>query len=79
VTRTNDRLRLEIEDWGIGFDAATVDGDAFGLQEVRQRVRLLGGEVSVDSVPGKGTRVVVSFPVDEAAPTVIAPKYTSSR
>ena len=77
VTRTNDRLRLEIEDWGIGFDAAAVDGDAFGLQEVRQRVRLLGGELSVDSVPGKGTRVVVSFPVDEVAPTVIAPKYTS--
>ena len=77
VMRTNDRLRLEIEDWGIGFDAAAIDGDAFGLQEVRQRVRLLGGEVSVDSVPGKGTRVVVSFPVDEVAPTVIAPTYIS--
>jgi signal transduction histidine kinase len=66
VTRTKDQLWLGIEDWGAGFDLTEVNGRAFGLQEVYLRVALLGGEVIVDSAPGKGTRVVVSFPVADA-------------
>jgi signal transduction histidine kinase len=64
VTRTKDHLELEVEDWGTGFDPAKVDGRTFGLQEAQQRARLLGGEVIVNSVPGQGTRVVVTLPVD---------------
>ena len=65
VARSKDRLRLEVEDWGIGFDLEKVNGKAFGLQEVQQRAKLLGGEVVFDSAPGKGTRIVVTFPVEE--------------
>ena len=65
VTRSQDRLRLEVEDWGVGFVPTNVKGRAFGLQEVRQRAKLLGGEVVVDSAPGKGTRAIVTFPVDD--------------
>ena len=64
VVRSKDRLRLEIEDWGIGFEPANVKERAFGLQEVQQRAKLLGGEVVVDSAPHKGTRIIVGFPVN---------------
>ena len=37
AARTKDHLRLEIRDWGIGFDLTKVNGKAFGLREVRQR------------------------------------------
>lgn len=67
VKRTRDRLLLEIEDWGIGFDMTRVNDQAFGLQEVCQRVALLDGDVLIDSAPGGGTRITVSFPIDEAA------------
>jgi signal transduction histidine kinase len=66
VTRSNDQLWLGIEDWGAGFDLTEVKARGAGLQEVRLRATLLGGEVVVDSAPGKGTRVVVSFPVQDA-------------
>lgn len=65
VVRMKDCLRLKVEDWGTGFDLTNPNGQAFGLQEVRQRARLLGGRVTVESAPGKGTRVVVTLPVDD--------------
>ena len=65
VARSKDRLRLEVKDQGIGFDPKNVRGRAFGLQEVQQRARLLDGDVVVDSAPGKGARVVVTFPIDD--------------
>lgn len=63
VAHGKSSLRLEVEDRGVGFDLDNVDGKAFGLQEVQQRTKLLGGDFVVDSAPGKGTRVVVSFPI----------------
>ena len=64
VARSKDCLRLEVEDWGIGFDPANVKGRAFGLQEIQQRATLLGGNLVINSAPGKGTRVTVTFPID---------------
>jgi signal transduction histidine kinase len=33
-----------------------------GLKIIRDRVEMIGGEMDIDSVPGKGTRVSFSFP-----------------
>jgi two-component system, NarL family, sensor kinase len=65
--RKRDRLRLEIEDWGVGFDPARVNEDRFGLQGIRQRARLLRGRSRIESAPGKGTRIVVELPAMNAA------------
>jgi signal transduction histidine kinase len=65
-------LRLEVRDWGCGFDPAHVLEDAglgerMGLRGMRERVALLGGHWSVRSSPGEGTLVVteVLLPVDD--------------
>ena len=63
LTQVGDRLQIEIEDWGIGFDPAGVGKDRFGLQGIRERARLLGGRAVISSAPGKGTRVFVDLPV----------------
>ena len=68
LARTNGHVHLGVRDWGIGFDPATVNGDGFGLREVRARVELLGGRIAIDSTPGNGTRVVVELPVGDAPP-----------
>jgi signal transduction histidine kinase len=65
LARTKGRLRIAIKDWGTGFDPSKVNGESLGLREVRQRATLLGGQVTIDSAPGKGTRAIVTFPVDE--------------
>jgi len=63
LTQVGDRLHIEVEDWGIGFDPAGVGKDRFGLQGIRERARLLGGRAVISSAPGKGTRVFVDLPV----------------
>jgi len=59
------RLRLEVQDWGIGFDPHALSEDCFGLDGIRERTRLLGGELSIDSQPGKGTLIRVVVPILE--------------
>jgi len=63
LTQVEDRIHVEIQDWGIGFDPAKVNENRFGLQGIRERTRLLRGRVVIDSAPGKGTRVFVDLPV----------------
>jgi len=50
-------LLLEIEDDGRGFDMNTIRGGAIGLTSMRERVRLLGGDLSILSKPGGPTVV----------------------
>jgi signal transduction histidine kinase len=57
-------LRLRIRDDGCGFDV-TARRDAlgsFGLSGMTQRVAELGGDVRIDSAPGRGTEVLVLLP-----------------
>lgn len=60
------RLRVSVTDWGIGFDPDAVGPRCFGLEGIRERCRLLGGEADIAAAPGKGTRVVVQLPLERA-------------
>ena len=68
LAQTDGHVRLEVRDWGIGFDPDKVNGDGLGLRKIRERTELLGGRTEIDSVPGNGTRVVVELPVGDAPP-----------
>ena len=63
LLQRDDRLRVEIRDWGVGFDPKAVPKGHFGLEGIRQRARLLGGKCSIRSMAGKGTRIRVELPV----------------
>lgn len=59
-----DTLKFSVTDDGCGFDPATspgADEGHFGLQGVRERVDGFGGEITIESTPGKGTRVTVEI------------------
>lgn len=69
VTLSSDGASLSMTVWdaGSGFDVASVmqrppEGH-FGLEGMRERVRLLGGSFSIESAPGQGTEVRVKVPV----------------
>jgi PAS domain S-box-containing protein len=66
LTQTGDEVTLEIQDWGIGFDQDTVQDNRFGLEGIRERCRILGGHLSIESELGQGTIVRATFPVMEA-------------
>src|SRR4051794_15583392 len=58
-------LILTVQDRGAGFDAAEVRSrEGLGLSSMGERVRLVRGELAVDSGPGRGTTVTVRVPVD---------------
>lgn len=61
------RLKLVIEDDGIGFDAERALGaerrKSLGLIGMRERSHLLGGEMHMSSRPHEGTRLVISVPL----------------
>ena len=64
----DDCLRITIEDNGRGFDSSRVDraeGRSFGLRSMKERVERAGGRFSVDSSPGKGTRITVLLPLEQ--------------
>ena len=56
---------MSIEDDGCGFDpahAALAGGSHFGLESIRARAEELGGDLRIESAPGRGTLVVVEVP-----------------
>ncbi len=59
-----ESVHLEIADDGCGFDPEQVrrGGRGMGLQTMRERAELLGGDLRVDSRPGAGTRITVQAP-----------------
>lgn len=69
--RTGKTLRCAIGDNGAGFDVPRVLARrgaerGLGLPGILQRVAALGGTLHIDSVPGAGTRLDISLPLEEA-------------
>jgi PAS domain S-box-containing protein len=65
---TKNEIFLRIVDTGLGFDPALRDGDAgIGLIGMRERLRLVGGTLSVLSAPMRGTEIFAQVPVPISA------------
>ncbi len=64
------QLRLEVCDWGAGFepDERQSDEGHIGLQGMAERVNLLGGKWELQSRPGEGTLARAILPALEPAP-----------
>jgi PAS domain S-box-containing protein len=60
---THDQIHLEVADTGAGFDPeqALRDG-GLGLVSMRERMRLVGGELEIQSASGKGTTLLARAP-----------------
>ena len=66
-----DKLNLQIEDRGCGFDPevvlkATRPGGLIGM---RERIMLLGGHMTIESSPGSGTTIAAELPLDKTTAT----------
>jgi signal transduction histidine kinase len=63
LRRQDGRAEFTIQDDGSGFDPAVQRIGGRGLNNLAERARELGAELTVLSEPGKGTRVIVVFPL----------------
>ena len=73
LSRRSDHLLMLVVDDGEGCDipqalAKSSGGDSTGLASIRERVRLFGGQLALDSRPGEGLQLRVTLPLasDEA-------------
>jgi len=78
---TADTLRLTVSDDGRGFqtpDPTLLAAAGFGLGNIAQRARTLGGTATFDSEPGRGTRVIVEVRTARTRPSTLAASQTQT-
>jgi signal transduction histidine kinase len=68
VVRTwadSSTLGVQIEDHGSGFDRPASQSGRYssGLAGMHERARILGGQLSIDTAPGAGTRITAQLPL----------------
>lgn len=60
----SDTLILKVSDRGPGFDPDSIERSVhLGIAGMRERAELLGGSFDIESAPGSGTCVIVSWPL----------------
>lgn len=57
----NGHIHLLVEDNGRGFDPDTKTGNGLGLENLHTRIRALQGCITVESAPGRGTTINITF------------------
>jgi two-component system sensor histidine kinase DegS len=68
ITKVSDAIRMEISDNGKSFDVGRVlrarDPKRLGLVGMKERIEMVGGNLTISSASGKGTTVLVEIPVE---------------
>ncbi len=68
LARRGEEVCLEVRDWGRGFEQGVASkvngwGEQVGIYGMRERIELLGGNFTICSRPGAGTRVIAEVPL----------------
>lgn len=63
IKHTGKRVKVEVTDDGVGLRPGKSSG-GHGLDNMRNRARKLGGEFAIRSIPGDGTSINVSIPLE---------------
>ena len=72
LSRRGGQVHVEVSDEGAGFDPepalrAAQERQEFGLFSIQERLKMLGGGLTVESVPGRGSRFTLTVPAGRGA------------
>jgi NarL family two-component system sensor histidine kinase YdfH len=67
LSELGTELEIEIRDDGIGFDPQAVQPGHYGLLGMRERLRLAGGRLDIQSEAGQGTCLLIRLLLGKAA------------
>jgi signal transduction histidine kinase len=63
ISNTSKRLRLFLQDDGIGFDIKKEINKGIGLKNIKKRIEILGGIYSLESKINIGTKLTIEIPL----------------
>ncbi|HEX4349600.1 MAG TPA: two-component regulator propeller domain-containing protein, partial [Verrucomicrobiae bacterium] len=63
-------LEIAVEDDGAGFLVSAANGSRYGVSNMRERIKEIGGEIEISSQPRKGTRIFLRVPLKGMMPSV---------
>lgn len=67
LATTPQGCEARLRDNGVGFEPTSSDNSShYGLRGMKERMQKIGGEISVEASPGKGTEIKISIPFNEA-------------
>jgi NarL family two-component system sensor histidine kinase YdfH len=69
VRCTENHFTLTIQDDGIGFNTKVVPIGHYGLLGMKERARMIGAKLAIQSVPEKYTLIKLSIPFDKETVT----------
>ena len=61
--QTGTVCEITVKDNGIGFLEDTIEGNHFGISIMKERVKLLGGTITIRSAEGEGSEVFIRIPL----------------
>ncbi len=69
IKKEKEIIHLVVEDFGKGFDINDTDTqnkftEGLGLKSMKERVRLLNGEIKIDSSPNTGTKISITIKIN---------------
>lgn len=77
IRREESVLQCSVRDDGVGFDMPAIQarrGDrGLGLIGIRERAGALGGTLAIQSVPGQGTELLITIPLESGDATANPP------
>ena len=66
LNRCGDAIVLKVRDFGVGFEPTAAQA-GIGFASMRERLRMFGGELFVESVPGNRTEIVAKAKLGKAS------------
>jgi signal transduction histidine kinase len=63
LLQSGGKLRLEVSDNGKGLPKAPSSTQGIGLQIMKHRTSVIGGELNIISKPGEGVSVICTLPI----------------
>jgi signal transduction histidine kinase len=66
LSQNETTYNVDLSDNGVGFDLGSIEsGTHYGLRSMKQRIEKFGGQVSIDTAPGKGTWISMAVPIQQ--------------
>ena len=65
LTATPEGCEASLRDNGVGFEPASGENSGhYGLKGMKERIQKIGGKISLETSPGKGTDIRITVPFE---------------